>query len=364
MGQWEELLEYCDSNLVLVFKTKPVKERKCTNNEDVDANGNGLNFAPLCNSFCFTKKKECDHEKKKVQINNVGKYIQFPSKWYHQGYFNDVLGKVGIQAQLFARPSIAPETALSMRAPFKDQIIKGQLAPETVTPPCNDVLVNWDTTYSRDHFQTCKDFDGPVDNECNRQIPVTKFNQVQLIWNLVDMFCVMFPYLTVDMVWLIVKSKPGSGFQKWLRDFYLDKKIAKTIVVNLGSMKRSEVPGAAFGKLRKSPPEKDDETMKGEGKSAMKISTKVKPGLTKRSKSEVPGAAYGKLRKSPPETMIVETPTKVKPGSMKRSEVPGVAFGELHKSPPETMIVDAKTEMRTPQDKSDVAEDNFFDPHK
>jgi hypothetical protein len=66
MGQWEELLEYCDSNLVLVFKTKPVKESKCANDEDVDANENGLNFAPLCNSFCFTKKKECDHKKKKV----------------------------------------------------------------------------------------------------------------------------------------------------------------------------------------------------------------------------------------------------------------------------------------------------------
>jgi hypothetical protein len=158
----------------------------------------------------------------------------------------------------------------------------------------------------------------------------------------------MFPYLTVDMVWLIVKSKPGSGFQKWHRDFYLDEKIVKTIVVNLASMKRSEVPGAAFVKLRKSPPEKNDETMKGEGKSAMKKPTKVKPGLTKRSESEVPGAAYGELRKSPPENMIVETPTKVKPGSMKRSEVPGAAFADLCKSPPETMIVDAKTEQRTP----------------
>jgi hypothetical protein len=149
-----------------------------------------------------------------------------------------------------------------------------------------------------------------VDKECNRQTPVTKFNPVPLIRNLVDTFCVMFPYLTVDMVWLIVKSKPGSGFQKWHRDFYLDEKIFKTIAVNLGSMKRSEVPGAAFGELRKSPPEINIETMKGEGKSAKKKPTKVKLGLTKRSESEVPGAAYGKLGKSPPETMIVETPQR------------------------------------------------------
>ncbi len=101
--------------------------------------------------------------------------------------------------------------ALSTRTPFKDQIIKGQLSVETVTPLCNDILVNWDTTYSQDHFETCKDFDGPVDKECNYQIPATKFNQVSLIQNLVDTFCVKFCYLTVDIVWIIVKSKPGSG---------------------------------------------------------------------------------------------------------------------------------------------------------
>jgi hypothetical protein len=80
MGHLEDLLEYCNRNLLLLFKTKLVKESKRTNDEVVDANGNGLNFAPLCNSFCFTKKKECDHKKKKVQINNVSRYVQFPSK--------------------------------------------------------------------------------------------------------------------------------------------------------------------------------------------------------------------------------------------------------------------------------------------
>jgi hypothetical protein len=39
-------------------------------------------------------------------------------------------------------------------------------------------------------------------------------------------------------------------------------------------MKRIEVPGGAFGKLHKSPPEVNDETMKGEGKSVMNELTK------------------------------------------------------------------------------------------
>ncbi len=119
----------------------------------------------------------------------------------------------------------------STRTPFKYQIIEGQLSVETVTPLCNDILVNWDTTYSQNHFGTCKDCDGPVDKECNCQTPATKFNQVPLMQNLVDMFCVIFPYLTDDMVWIIDKSKPGSGFQSWHRDSYLDEMIVKTRVV-------------------------------------------------------------------------------------------------------------------------------------
>ncbi len=221
--------------------------------------------------------------------------------------------------------------------------------------------MKWDTTYSQEHFETCKDFDVPVDKECNHQIPATKFNQVPFISNLVDTFCVMYPHLTVDQVWLVVKSKPGSGFQKWHRDFYLDEKIVKTIVVNLGSIKRSELPGAAFGKLCKSQPEINEETMKGEGKSPMKKSEKVKMGARKRS--EGTGASFGKL-KSPPELMVVEKSTKVIPDSMKRSEVPGAAFGKLQQSPPESMIVDASSQLKTPQENSDVAEDIFFYHHK
>jgi hypothetical protein len=58
----------------------------------------------------------------------------------------------------------------------------------------------------------------------------------------------MLQYLTIDMVWLIVKSKPGSRFQTWHQDFNLNKKITKTIVINLGAVKRSDLLG---GPLRK-----------------------------------------------------------------------------------------------------------------
>ena len=45
MSQLDMMLQYCDTNLMHVYKTKPVKV--------VDANENGLNFTPLCDGICF-----------------------------------------------------------------------------------------------------------------------------------------------------------------------------------------------------------------------------------------------------------------------------------------------------------------------
>ena len=45
------------------------------------------------------------------------------------------------------------------------------------------------------------------------------------------------------MVWLIVKSKQGSARQSWHQDFNLNKKITKTIVINLGAVKGSDLLG-------------------------------------------------------------------------------------------------------------------------
>ena len=84
-------------------------------------------------------------------------------------------------------------------------------------------------------------------------IPIVKllalsFTKLHFFNKLVNTFTEMLQYLTIDMVWVIVKSKPGSGFQTWHQDFNLNEKITKTIVINLGAVKRSDLLG---GPLRK-----------------------------------------------------------------------------------------------------------------
>jgi hypothetical protein len=79
---------------------------------------------------------------------------------------------------------------------------------------------------------------GPVDRTSNRQIYKKHFTQVPLIKKLVDTFKTMFPYLSVDLVWLLHKSKEGDGFQGWHKDFLLGEQITKTIVINVGSKER------------------------------------------------------------------------------------------------------------------------------
>jgi hypothetical protein len=76
---------------------------------------------------------------------------------------------------------------------------------------------------------------GPVDRGSNRQIYKKHFNQVPLLKNLAGTFETMLPYLSVDLVWLLCKSKEGDGFQGWHKDFYMGGQITRTIVINVGS---------------------------------------------------------------------------------------------------------------------------------
>ncbi len=79
-----------------------------------------------------------------------------------------------------------------------------------------------------------------MDRTSNRQIPKKKFTQVPPLKNLVDTFETMFPYLSVDLVWLLCKSKEGDGFQGWHKDFLLGQGVTKTIVINVGSKEKED----------------------------------------------------------------------------------------------------------------------------
>ena len=246
MHQWENLLQYHDTDPLLLFKmTKRAKRKAIKDNEPIIENG--LNFAPLCNTMCFAKMTNCLHEKKMVRLNNAGQYVLFPSKCFHQGFYNSKCGKICVQVQLFCRHSISIASQVTTRNKmYKDQIVERQVCVSTLMSLFNDLLINWNTAHSLDHFETCKDFDGSIDKHRNHAIPAKKFHQVPLIEKLVDQFTIMYPFLTVNLVWIINKSRRGSGFQSWHRDFFVDPKIIKTIIVNVGAMKRSYVPGEIF----------------------------------------------------------------------------------------------------------------------
>ncbi len=77
-----------------------------------------------------------------------------------------------------------------------------------------------------------------MDRTSNRQVYKKHFTQAPLLKNLVDTFETMFPYLSVELVWLLCKSKEGDGFQGWHKDFLLGQQITKTIVISVGSKER------------------------------------------------------------------------------------------------------------------------------
>jgi hypothetical protein len=98
---------------------------------------------------------------------------------------------------------------------------------------------NWDIHYSNPKYQPCKNVSGdPVDRTSNRQIYKIHFTQDLLLKNLVDTFETMFPYLSVDLVWLLCKSKEGDGFKGWHKNLYMGGRITKTIVINMLEVKR------------------------------------------------------------------------------------------------------------------------------
>ncbi len=125
-----------------------------------------------------------------------------------------------------------------MKGKGKD-VTQEHLNESTLLELKDDLINNWDIHYSYPGYQPCKHFSGgPLDRTSNRQIQNKHFTQVLLLKNLVDTFETMFSYLSVDLVWLLHKSKEGDGFQGWHKDFSLGQRITKIIVINVGSKER------------------------------------------------------------------------------------------------------------------------------
>ena len=96
-----------------------------------------------------------------------------------------------------------------------DDFEVGRLDQLTIKELTYDVLWNWDISYPLLEYHPCRNFDGDVDPVFNWQILKKQFNQVPLIKKLVDTFKEKYPYVSVDMVWILQKEKEGDGFQVW-----------------------------------------------------------------------------------------------------------------------------------------------------
>jgi hypothetical protein len=116
-----------------------------------------------------------------------------------------------------------------------DDVEVGQLDLCTIWESTNNLLHNWDISYPLFEYYPHRKFDGDINPNSNWQILKKQFNQIPLIKKLVDTFVEKYPYVSVDMVWILQKEKSGDGFQAWHQDLAVSQRIFKTIVVNLRS---------------------------------------------------------------------------------------------------------------------------------
>jgi hypothetical protein len=71
-----------------------------TSNMDHSSDSNGIMFAPMCkadvDSKCFTSSNDkiCEHNVNAVELDMVGDYVVFPSRWYHRGCWWNPLGPI------------------------------------------------------------------------------------------------------------------------------------------------------------------------------------------------------------------------------------------------------------------------------
>ncbi len=92
--------------------------------------GNGIMLAPMCKADgddkCFTSSndKQCDHNVTTIELDEVGDYIVFPSRFYHRGYYRIASNKTYYTAQLFCKVSENPEACPNVTRKVNQNMIQ------------------------------------------------------------------------------------------------------------------------------------------------------------------------------------------------------------------------------------------------
>ena len=159
-----------------------------TSNMDHSSDGNGIMFAPMCkadvDSKCLTSSNDkiCEHNVNAVELDMVGDYVVFPSRWYHRGYYTIASNMTYYAAQLFCKISDNPEAWQNVTRKVNHITVQGRVEESWLAQLTQDICHNWDTTYSVNKFQPAKAFDGDkIDATKNRHILRAMFQGVPWI---------------------------------------------------------------------------------------------------------------------------------------------------------------------------------------
>jgi hypothetical protein len=130
------------------------------------------------NDKCFTSSndKQYDHNVTTVELDEVGDYVVFPSRFYHHGYYRIASNKTYYTAQLFCKVSENREVYPNVTRKVNQNMIQDRRKESRLTQLTQDICNNWDTMYSVNVFPPAKAFNGDKINATkNRHIPNEMF---------------------------------------------------------------------------------------------------------------------------------------------------------------------------------------------
>ena len=164
--------------------------------------------------FTSTNQKICEHRVTAVDLDTIGDFVVFPSRFYHHGYYWIASNMTYYMAQLFCRISDNPNAWQNVTRKVNQIIIQGHLQESWLTQLTQDIYYNWITSYSVNVFPSAKTFDGEkIDPTKNRHTLPVMFQGVPLIAELVKHFEEKYTNLEVRSVWIIEKSRENDSFQ-------------------------------------------------------------------------------------------------------------------------------------------------------